>query len=89
MGTLLFCLHYGKEASDGVGVWDDVITIFGTSAFNALYDVLEQVNTFRNTHVAHIEERLTDSSLARRELMKWLKCIISMREMLEDGYLER
>jgi type III restriction enzyme len=83
LATLLFCLEYANKLRWGAeGVWRDVAKLFAGNAFAALYADLEQVNTFRNTYIAHVEtSALQDAEQARAAMMIWLRCIHRMIEL--------
>jgi len=83
LGTLLFCLRYAKEGGGEVsGVWKDVQEIFSGSEMASLYGDLEKVNTFRNTHVAHVETRLNDANEAWEAMKVWLRTLNKMADMV-------
>jgi hypothetical protein len=79
LGTLLFCLSYAKEGGWGVsGVWKDVQKTFAGTEMAELYSDLEEVNSFRNTRVAHVETRLSDEDEAWKAMKLWLRCLKQM-----------
>lgn len=76
LGTLLFCLDYAQQGGWGAGgVWKVVESVFSTSQFTSLYTYLNEVNDFRNTRVAHVEQPLTDEAEAWSQLRSWLVCL--------------
>jgi type III restriction enzyme len=81
LGTLLFCLRYAREG-DGYsgGIWDTVRNEFSDTRYDALYALLQRVNEFRNTRVAHVETQLTDAQEAWQALHEWLRCLSLMTE---------
>ena len=79
LGTLLFCLRYAKDKGWGAsGVWKDVEELFGSPAFVELYQELEEVNKFRNTRVAHVEQPLNNQTEAWAAMISWLHCLNRM-----------
>lgn len=82
LGTLLFCLDYAQQGGWGVaGVWRDVHEAFSGPEMARLYKILEAVNTFRNTHVAHVEAPLSDADEAWKAMKEWLRCLSLMHEV--------
>lgn len=79
LGTLLFCLDFALNKNINIpGVWQDVAAKFKGDKARELYETLEQVNNFRNTRIAHIEESLTDPEVSWRSMIEWLTCINKM-----------
>ncbi len=77
--TLLFCLRYAREGGWGAsGVWSDVQESFSRSEMVSVYQDLENVNTFRNTRVAHVETRLNDADEAWEAMKTWLRTLNQM-----------
>ncbi len=86
LGTLLFCLDYARQAEDGSsGIWKAVRCQFSTRDFDALYQILQRVNEFRNTRVAHVEVPLTDEQEAKEAMRTWLICLSVMAKMCQQG----
>ncbi|GIV19493.1 MAG: type III restriction endonuclease subunit R [Armatimonadota bacterium] len=82
LGTLLFCLDYAQNWSYPLeGIWKAVREAFSDRVFAELYRVLEEVNRFRNTRVAHVEQPLKDASEARQALCQWVKCLDMMAQI--------
>jgi len=76
LSTLLFCLKQARQRDVEVeGVWKAVRQAFALPEFDPLYELLQQVNEFRNRYVAHVEEPLTDGEYAWRAMRTWLKCL--------------
>ena len=85
LGTLLFCLNYAQSDGAGAhGVWNIVEQQFSNQVFAELYRCLDQVNEFRNTRVAHVEQPLTDQVEAWRMMELWLKCLDKMSSILAN-----
>ena len=79
LGTLLFCLSYAAEGGWGVSeVWEDVQKAFAGTEMAKLYHDLEEVNSFRNTRVAHVETRLSNADEAWEAMELWLRCLKQM-----------
>lgn len=82
LGTLLFCLRYAREGNSySTGIWDAVRDAFADSLYDALYELLQRVNEFRNTRVAHVETPLTDAEQAWQAMYDWLRCIALLTEL--------
>lgn len=83
LGTLLFCLRYAQgEVCDAPGMWKDVENVFAGKEMESLYEGLDSVNGFRNKHVAHVEERLTDAEEAWEAMEVWLRCLDRMAKLI-------
>jgi type III restriction enzyme len=82
LGTLLFCLDYARQGGAGAdGIWKAVRRSFSSPEFAALYAVLERVNEFRNTRVAHVEAALNDEQEAWEAMRVWLACLSKMARL--------
>ena len=82
LGTFLFCLDYAQSGPHDIpGIWKDVEQLYSGPKMKALLTLLTQVNTFRNTHIAHVETPLKDPDLAWQALEQWLKCLSIMASM--------
>lgn len=82
LGVLLFCLRYAAQPSPpAAGVWQDVAQVFSTPEMQELYTLLDPVNHFRNTRVAHVEQPLSDPAEAWDAMKQWLRCLNKMAEM--------
>ncbi len=76
LGTLLYCLDYARCSGWGaVGVWKDVQQVFSFNELEELYSVVESVNRFRNTRVAHVESPLREPQQAWQALILWIRCL--------------
>jgi type III restriction enzyme len=82
LGTLLFCLDYARQGGTrGDGIWKAVRESFSSPNFDELYQLLEYVNEFRNTRVAHVETPLTDEQEAWKAMRAWLVCLSKMLQL--------
>ncbi|MGB9670532.1 MAG: DEAD/DEAH box helicase family protein [Halothiobacillaceae bacterium] len=82
LGTLLFCLDYARQGEMSAdGIWKAVRQTFSSPTFGALYQVLERVNEFRNTRIAHVEIPLTDEQEAWEAMRVWLNSLSKMAEI--------
>lgn len=89
LGTLLFCLGYANKGGYGVdGVWKDVEKVFSGDKMKELYSLLDDVNKFRNTRVAHIEEKVEDINEAWQNLGKWVKCLSLMVNIANNNEIK-
>jgi len=76
IGVLLFCLDYAATWRRGIaGIWRDVEAAFDGARWAKLRQRVEDVNRFRNTFVAHVEEPLTDAKVAETAMREWIRCI--------------
>ncbi len=76
LGTLLFCLSYAQKGGFGAdGVWRDVENAYSGAKMGELYNLLSEVNEFRNKRVAHVEAKLSDVKEAWENMGKWVKCL--------------
>ncbi len=82
LGTLLFCLDYARQGGRGApGVWQDVAPVFASPEVAVLHPDLEQVNSFRNTRVAHVETKLNNPDEAWGAMRIWLRCLANMHSL--------
>ncbi len=73
IGVLLFCLEHAVKGKPELGgIWQDVREVFGTDEFRALYPLLNSMNTFRNRHVAHVDDPLNDGEAADAAMNQWI-----------------
>ena len=90
LGTLLFCLGYAnKDSYDVNGIWKDVKIVFSGDKMKELYALLNDVNEFRNTRVAHIEKKVEDINEAWQNLGKWVKCLSLMVDIAVNNELKQ
>ncbi|MBI2907605.1 MAG: DEAD/DEAH box helicase family protein [Chloroflexi bacterium] len=76
LGTLVFCLGYAAHgAAKAAAVWVGVAQAFSGKDMGDLYEELESVNRFRNTRVAHVEEKLENADEAWEAMTAWLRCL--------------
>lgn len=79
LGQLAFCLDHALNGRDKLGgVFDSVKKQFSGSKTRQQWEVLDRVNKFRNTYIAHAEKELTDASLAKTELKHWILALQAM-----------
>ncbi len=82
LGTLLFCLDYARQGGNaGSGIWEAIRQQFSTPEFESLYDVLQRVNEFRNTRVAHVEVSLNDADEAWSAMKTWLQTLAELHKL--------
>lgn len=74
MGTLSFCLDYAKNYKYEIGgIFEAIKTEFSKFNDTDLYESVKAINDFRNTHVAHQDNKpLTDKKVARDALINWI-----------------
>lgn len=79
LGQLSFCLDHALHGRDGLGgVFDSIQKRFSGAKTKQQWEVVERVNKFRNTYVAHAEKDLTDPKLAKVELGHWIATLQAM-----------
>jgi type III restriction enzyme len=79
LGTLLFCLDYAQQGGWQInGIWAAVEEQFAGKQFESLHQCLDTVNQFRNQHVAHVEQPITNEREAWRAMRTWLSCVNRM-----------
>lgn len=73
LGLLRGCLDYAlNDRSRMGGVFDAVRARFKIAGARDLLDAVKGMNDFRNTHVAHQEQELTDPRQAEKILKDWI-----------------
>jgi hypothetical protein len=77
IGVTLFCMEYADHWDTVVsGVWEDVEGAFAAPELVAVRPKLEFMNQFRNRHVAHVDEPLTDGAVAEEAMKQWVAGLI-------------
>ncbi len=83
-GTLVFCLEVANHwQAVPPGVWEAVKKEFDSSKFEVLHTELNTLNEFRNNYVAHDENDLTDTEIARTALAQWTRCLELLYSLAE------
>ncbi len=83
IGTLLFCLEFAQTwKTDPGGIWGDVAEVFTAPEVAALYPTIKQMNDFRNKHVAHVDEPLTDGDAAEAAMKDWVAGIAELHRVV-------
>ena len=76
IGLLRWCLDYARHSQRAIGeIFQSVKTRFAHTAETDIYDIVEQVYTFRNEYIAHQDRELSESDLARKALDRWINCL--------------
>lgn len=77
LGVLAFCLDYAAQTSPavGTGVFGAIHQEFATVAGTDLPDLLAKVKDFRNDHVAHAEQDITDFAAAEAMMGTWVQAL--------------
>ncbi len=76
VGTLRHTLDYACNSPFKLsGVFDAVRKRFAVDGGKNLFDAVQQVNSFRNTYVAHQVKELTDAELAEQLLKIWIRTL--------------
>lgn len=72
-GLLLFCLDYCRMSKLEVGgVFEAIKKSFTKFNETDLLDTVKTITDFRNNYIAHQEKELTDITIAKEGLMKWI-----------------
>jgi len=73
IGLLRSCLDYALNDNLRIGgVFDSLRTQFKVAGGRELFYMVNDINEFRNTYVAHQEKELNDVNQAREQLKKWI-----------------
>jgi len=89
IGTLLFCINYALEWNIEVGgIWKDVRTAFRDPAISELYPTINEMNKFRNRHVAHVDEPLSDGDAAEKAMLQWIQGLARLHKLVADKSAE-
>jgi type III restriction enzyme len=76
LGLLRNCYDYALNDSTALtGVFEAVKDQFRSPGARRTLDLVQRVNDFRNTRVAHQEKALTDREEAKDELKKWVEAL--------------
>jgi len=79
IGLLGFCLEYAKKGGLGVGgVFKSVEQGFSRFNDSTLSGRVDNIRNFRNKYIAHQQEELTDSKIAKDELGNWIGGLIAL-----------
>jgi type III restriction enzyme len=80
VGTLRHTLDYACNSDYQLGgVFESIRKRFDGA--NTLFDVVQQVNSFRNTYIAHQVKELTDAELTEGQLKIWVKTLRLLGEV--------
>ena len=76
LGLLRSCMDYALNDDTKIGgVFDAVRAAFKVRGGRELLAIVQKMNDFRNTVVAHQDQELRDAKRAERELVVWIKGI--------------
>lgn len=76
IGLLCFCLdHALNDKTKPDGVFKTVRESFRWPGARKLLERVSEINKFRNTYVAHSNKELTNKTLAKNNLKKWIETI--------------
>lgn len=85
IGTLLFCIDYANTWDIDIGgIWRDVRSAFKDPAIAGLYPDISAINQFRNKHVAHVDEPLTDAEVAEKAMTQWIQGIAKLHGVVHS-----
>ncbi|MGE0175296.1 MAG: DEAD/DEAH box helicase [Oligoflexales bacterium] len=80
IGLLRFCLTFeNREKLEGV--FKTILEAFAPYRDSELVEMVDEVNNFRNTYIAHQEEVLTDVKQAKINLQYWIKTIVALYKL--------
>ncbi len=83
LGLLRTCLDYALNDSTKIsGVFEAIKETFKIKGALELFNVIFQINDFRNTYVAHQTQELKDVGLARESLKKWIEGLYYIHKQL-------
>ena len=86
LGMLRSCLDYALNDSTKIGgVFDTMTTGLRFTGARDLLDRVRRLNDFRNSHVAHQENPLTDPHATKRALSEWIE---AMDQLWKAGNLQ-
>jgi len=71
IGLLAFCLDHARRSKGPRGVFAAIRGQFSEFRETGLHEVMQRINDFRNTHVAHGKAKLGDLEKARTALKEW------------------
>lgn len=72
IGVLRWCLTYAKSPRPSFGpIFDSIKTRFSRLTSKEFIKLIEHINAFRNTYVAHQEQPLEDVEQGRAALKEW------------------
>jgi type III restriction enzyme len=76
LGLLRNCLDYAlNDHAKLTGVFDAVRTAYRFKGSRELFDTVNSINDFRNTRVAHQEEKIGTPTEAKAALVRWINGI--------------
>ena len=76
LGLLRSCLDFALNDKMKLGgIFEAITTGFKVKGLRDLLIIVESVNEFRNTYVAHHNEELTDREVAENGLRQWVECL--------------
>jgi len=79
LGLLRSCLDFALNDNAKLGgVFDAVRTAFKQKGGRDFLALVESINDFRNTCVAHQERELTDPKEAKRQLLSWFNALVTI-----------
>ncbi len=76
IGLLRSCLDYSLNCTTKIdGVFTALRNQFWIQSGHKLLEIIDRINKFRNTYIAHQEKELTDRNMARQELNVWIEAL--------------
>jgi len=84
IGLFLFCVDYANNWHvNAPFVWVDVRDVFSTPEFAAVYPEIAAMYDFRNRHVAHTEEPLSDGNKAEQAMKGWVAGLLKLHALVQ------
>jgi len=81
VGTLRHALDYAFNTPQNLpGVFESLRKRFAVDGGKELFEAIQQVNSFRNTYIAHQIKDLTDAALTESQLKVWVKTLRMLGE---------
>ena len=82
LGLLRSCMDYAlNDTAKLGGVFATIKEEFQVKGGRDILAKVQRVNDFRNTHIAHQEQELTEASLAKKELLLWVDALHTLTEL--------
>jgi type III restriction enzyme len=90
IGLLRECLQYARDSKKPVAPVFEFIKIEFENESDEIYKLVSNINSFRNTFVAHQEKPLTSSQEAKAALQKWIQTLALLwRENASEIYSQK
>lgn len=82
IGLLRSCMDFALNDKNKIeGVFSSIRNKFKVKGARDLLYMVEGINDFRNTYIAHQEKELTDVETVKKELKKWIEGLRTLAEI--------